>query len=364
MNTSPFDDEAKPALPFKKMSQTRWLARGQVMMNILQNWDLLKEYFNAVKNSGPQEARAKASGLSTFFNDPVTYLYLVFAAPLIKDCEGLNRTFQADFVDPEKSNTELDVFYQALRGRVFDEQGRQKSASEVDYGDSFEEQSWKFLESEAPVSRPKLELEIAKMKQRCSDLMVEMLVQMDSRLQGNKSMFKGMSYLQPGKVLSHTARAKFGDLPMRCLRDQAVEQEYRQIVCQNWLFEEIFKDGIPTDCVLFWSRILEFSGNAGKHPYAKLAEYALNCLILPTSNAFAERIFSVMSFMKNKLRNGMSSRLLDSIIRVRMMLAASNKCCRDFKVTDDMLEKFNTSMYITTQEDSVENEDLSVFDLL
>ena len=52
-----------------------------------------------------------------------------------------------------------------------------------------------------------------------------------------------------------------------------------------------------------------------------------------------------MSWVKSKYRNRKSIALLDAVIRVRLTLRFSNQCCRELKVTEEMLDLFNSAMY-------------------
>ena len=93
---------------------------------------------------------------------------------------------------------------------------------------------------------------------------------------------------------------------------------------------------IPQDTETFWSGILS------KHPnFRELATYSLTCLLTPVSNAVVELTFSLVTSIKTKLRNRMQLKLLESHVRIRSHLIHSNKCCKDFIVTPDMLERFN-----------------------
>lgn len=68
----------------------------------------------------------------------------------------------------------------------------------------------------------------------------------------------------------------------------------------------------------------------------------MSCLTTPTSNAVVERLFSSVTCVKNKLRNRLSSTMLDAIIRIRVHLQFKGKCCRNFEGTQHMLDLFNS----------------------
>ena len=92
----------------------------------------------------------------------------------------------------------------------------------------------------------------------------------------------------------------------------------------------------------FWSKIAQYEDALGHHEYEEIAEYALNCLVMPVSNASVERIFYHVTFIKSKLRNRMKTRMLEAILRIRIKLHFRNKCCVDFVPTRRMLDMFNS----------------------
>lgn len=169
------------------------------------------------------------------------------------------------------------------------------------------------------------------------------------RLPESRHVFSGLSGLSPSKLLSQTARFPFEQLPMQHLMAEnldELENQYRRILLHPWVEEEIFAAGIPKDTETFWSKIFSFEGGEGIFPYRPLAKYALSCLTMPISNAFVERIFSHVTYVKNKQRNRMSTGVLKAIIRIRTSLVLKGKCCQDLVISNEMLKRFNTrTMY-------------------
>jgi hypothetical protein len=51
-------------------------------------------------------------------------------------------------------------------------------------------------------------------------------------------------------------------------------------------------------------------------------------------------MFSLVSSVKTKARNRMQLNLLDAIVTVRAELLVSNKCCKDFTASPEMLKNF------------------------
>ena len=70
-----------------------------------------------------------------------------------------------------------------------------------------------------------------------------------------------------------------------------------------------------------------------------------HALVLLFPNALVERVFSHVNAVKTDKRNKMGLKMVESITRIRTTLVVRNKCCKDFVVTKEMLQRFNSDMY-------------------
>ena len=165
--------------------------------------------------------------------------------------------------------------------------------------------------------------------------------------------------MHPDKCLSQAARVPFNALPCPALMPDPdlIETQYRRILLHIWKEEEIFGGELPKDTAQFWAKILHYKHSDGQRPYKELAQYALDALSVPVSNAIVERVFSHVTYVKNKNSNSLSIKMLDAILRVRLTLKLKGKCCTDLEITPKMLELFTKAMYVNEEE----LEDLSSF---
>lgn len=336
------EDVVGNPLPFKKTSCTRWLVRGTVIYNILVNWLELKTYFQQESRCATQKARYKARMIFDIINDDINQLYFIFLCPIIQEFEKVNALFQSQNVEPENLVKELNIHYQSLERRLYSHEGNLLQIHEVDFGAHFSHELMKYKQHNSNADA------VNNLLKRCHEFLLELLKEVKERLPENKEVFKKMSWLKPSKVLNQVDRISFKELPLPHLMDdpQAVESQYRKIILHEWKEEEIFKDFFPAEnTVLFWSKIKKYTNGTGNQPYRELADYALNCLSLPISNAEVERIFSQLSLIKNKVRNNLSLKMLDSIIRIRTYFQSKGICCNAFQPSTDMLNSFNSNMY-------------------
>lgn len=106
----------------------------------------------------------------------------------------------------------------------------------------------------------------------------------------------------------------------------------------------------------FWACVLNTSNAIGEYPFKELASFALRAITLPVSNAVVERLFSFMNNIKDKKRNKLQLSMLDSLLRLSVHLKTFNKCCTDFEVSRDMLNRFTSNIYENFSSDELEND--------
>ena len=197
------------------------------------------------------------------------------------------------------------------------------------------------------------------MKQRCLDMLNECITQVEQHLPDQKNVFVGLTALCPDVILSQTRRVDFQQLPFMHLMEanfDTIENEYRQLIHVNWK-EEFPENQIPNDTETFWTLMHKKASSSGK--FLAISVYALSCLTIPLSNAIVERLFSTVTFVKNKQRNRIKVKTLAAITRIRAALHFQSKCCKDFQVTERMFQLFNSkNMYLSQKDD-----DCEVFDL-
>ena len=153
------------------------------------------------------------------------------------------------------------------------------------------------------------------------------------RIPKSNDLFRGLSALHPDKCLSQAAQVPFNALPSQGLMSDPdlIETQYGKILLHIWKEEEIFGGELPNDSAQFWAKILQYKLSDDQQPYKELAQYALDSLSVRVSNAIVERIFSHVTYVKNKNSNSLSIKMLDAILRVCLTLKLQGKCCTDLE---------------------------------
>ena len=207
-------------------------------------------------------------------------------------------------------------------------------------------------------------------------MLAEALSQLKLRLPESKQIFHNLAELSPTVVLNQATRPKFNELPfIHTIPDKLqrqTEEQYRRIPFVDWTAQPFFSSkGLNLDTKNFWIGVRE------NNSFVDLANYALTCLTTPVSNATVERIFSLVTNVKTKPRNRLQLHTLDAIVRIRSDMVLSNKCCKQFADTQNMLRRWTsenmygfeskttpvpcTSSSSTSVTEETGEEDISVF---
>lgn len=91
-----------------------------------------------------------------------------------------------------------------------------------------------------------------------------------------------------------------------------------------------------------WKIILEATDFENNKMFPNLESIVYAVLSFPHSNAEAERIFSIVTDVKNKKRNRLSNDTVSAICVTRSSFQAEEKTCVDFEVDSNHLELHNS----------------------
>lgn len=111
-------------------------------------------------------------------------------------------------------------------------------------------------------------------------------------------------------------------------------------ILQQWQII-YFVDWSPLngDPVTFWAKVAAYKNAADVNTFNELCEFAIAVLSLPHSNAEVERLFRAMSIIKNKLRNKLSEKTLNSLLTIRNQLKIKDKNCSTYELPDDVVNQ-------------------------
>jgi hypothetical protein len=239
---------------------------------------------------------------------------------------------------------------------------------DVDFGVIFDKECHEISYGKGDREAKKVE----DVRNRAWAFMLKLLEETEKRLPSNIAVFKQQAFFSPATVLG-TTQKRFGEMPFReCVENDEdlaeLEEQWRQVSQVAWAEAEPFKSQqVPSDPVIFWMGVGNYrvggttkaidedaatvddpatDGETDDHKiFQKLANFVLGRLTIAHSTAAVERTFSIVSCVKSKLRNRMSTSTLEAILRCRTYLYNRGKCCKSLEVTAPMLSLFTSQIY-------------------
>lgn len=190
---------------------------------------------------------------------------------------------------------------------------------------------------------------------RCINFLMEFAKQLRQRLP--EKVLKKLSVISVSNAIRYNKESLIPLLEeLQILPTQAskIEMQWRSLESSMWSCKD--------DTNEFWGEVYNFKDAVGHNPYKELADFALQFLVLPISNADVERLFSVKNSIKTKVRNRMQTEMLNSIIRIRSKLKREKTYCYAFKISNELLDAIQHKFASSTGNDDLDIETLSYID--
>lgn len=173
-------------------------------------------------------------------------------------------------------------------------------------------------------------------RKNCLEFYICASIEMKKRLPINNILFNMMSFIKPMFVLYQDKRndtlsflSLLGQKFSNYLDVVKLEIEWRNL---PFMFNETEKKSFESLSIEeFWQRIGEAKNFNNELIASNVYKLANFILILPYSNAESERIFSLVTDIKSKKRNKLSSETLNSICVIKSSFLANTTTCKTFQ---------------------------------
>lgn len=344
-------------LKIVRACDTRWLSIELAVKRIESQWLELKTHFEI---AATVESCHKAQILKKLYSDK-NLLYLKFLKPLLSDVQKVNKMFESNDADPTLLLSELyvlvkDLCYQiVLKCDHFDPLNsclKDFFVATPYFNYNFE----KFLKSKKDVINAEIEKEI---RTTCRNFIAELIYQIRQRLPKNFLNLKNTNFFSVENSLKRNKcklyenfKDEMPDLSIEEISN--LEQQWQKLSSYEWINQNTTID--------FWINVFEYKNALNENPFNELASFVMKFLVLPFSNAEVERVFSGMNLIKTKIRNRMMLNTMNSLLYIRCGLKRLNKCCENFKITNDLIKKCDRNIYYNdmSSDDSEANEEHSL----
>lgn len=336
-----FNVEKKKIL---KLSKTRWLSLHNCVVRILENWDVLRNYFTL---AAIEDKSQSAEQILVEFNDNSIKAYLLFLKYSLHFFNSFNALFQSRNILIHKLYlSSQQIIHQIALNFMVPETLKHISTLNVD-----DEKNFKHLtdinvgpECESFLRTQPLEF-VLKIKLNCLNFYKTALKEMVKRLPYNDTLFEELTFLNAKIALYDESRVKVNDLSSIAIRLENID--ITKLAVEWNILPTIFNDVEKKELASLkidemWKKILDFKDFNDEKMFPNLELLVESVLTFPHSNAEAERIFSIVTDVKNKKRNSLCDDTISAICKIRSSFQAENTNCVNFEVESRHLELFKT----------------------
>jgi len=322
-----------------KLSGTRWLVLQKCVTRLLENWEVFKHYFYLevfeVKNKSAQD-------IHNLLEDDHVKAYMLFLKYVLHFFNQFNALFQSRATLIHKlSRSSQQLIEQIGYNFLIPEALKNMSIDMVE--------SRNFLPANKIYLGPECERFllnhssefVQEIKLKCLDFYITATEEMIKRLPFNDIIFRDLNFLNFQIVLGDQARTivpnlthiatHFGTFDITTLAF-----EWRILPT---MFNDADKDILASlNLEDMWNKIFETKNFNDQPMFPNLEKLVYAIFSLPHSNAEAERIFSIVTDVKDKKRNRMNIDTLNAMCKIRSAFQARNIDCRTFQVDERHLE--------------------------
>ncbi|KAL0812029.1 hypothetical protein ABMA28_009423 [Loxostege sticticalis] len=285
-------------LKILRSSDTRWLSVEQTVTRILSQWEELKLHFSLNKYNC-----FTAELLHSMYEDERNRLYICYLRSILNDVQIGVKSFESEDSNPVALLNTLMTLLRSVCNRVL-----MPTAATTD-------KDYLSIQIEAHLNpEPNLgylfELQFT----------VKLGKEIQQRLPSNYIILEKMCQLSVENTLRQGKDNKIADLATELgFDDEAIDK-----LLQQW-------HGIS------YAEVRKYTNAAGINTFQELSDLAISALSLPHSNAEVERAFSAMNIVKNKLRNKMAVKTLNSILLIRNQLKIMKENCFSYELPADVI---------------------------
>lgn len=342
-------------------AQTRWLSLLEVVKRINEQWAPLTLYFTE-KRFDAQLVIAET--ILQQLQDPQVKIFYAFLEYILGQIVSANAYFQSEKVVIADTYTKMLSLLKNLL----------KLYMSAQYVDSTEpcdldpqrEDTFIYLHSMylgVKVLDLMQKCENNDMKEdtykRCRQFLMTACMQIKLRYDFSNKLFLLLNNISPAKVLDTNHRLpSLYDLMKLVPRIidtniasdlQVIDDEWRNLI--NYVSK--LKDFQKEEPDVFWSQISKLQAGNDTFLFKNVANFCLNLLSLPHSNATCERIFSKVNLIKTKTRNKLITDTVNGLL-LSSQCVREHKSCVLFTPTDKMISYVQNSNILYKNSESLD----------
>ena len=340
-------------------SKTRWLALGNCVSRVLNQWPVLFALFAQAKI---EDRNSVADLIFSELNNPFNKAYLQFLNYILPTFNSFNMLFQSEKIIIPSFANEAERFLRILASNFLTSENTKGNAiykcnpkhpsnllplKDIKIGAAAEE-TLKGIQNSSDNDVSKY---IETFKIRCLQFYQAAFSESVNRLPPQQGIMRSLAFLEPTVALGVNKTIQKSNISLGPLTQKFKTKINSELVENEWCLLSSFFSTEEKAAYLnlpvleFWKQIDECQNFNCEYLFRNLAKLAKICLSFPHSNATVERIFSMVSDIKTKKRNRLSSETLSALVRVKLDMKDMKKMCYDYPVSDEMLKLFEENVY-------------------
>ncbi|KYM93750.1 hypothetical protein ALC62_15647 [Cyphomyrmex costatus] len=324
-----------------KLSNTRWLVLHKCVTRILDNWDVLTNFFILAVH---EDKLKSAETILSELNNITIKSYLLFLKFSLHFFNSFNAFFQSRKILVHKLfENSQQMIRQIAQNFMTLEALKDIVNLDVENENNILSLDNIYVGSECENLLATLPLEEAQeIRVKCLKFYKTAVREMLKRLPYKGAFFQHLTFLNPDIALFDEARIKIKDLS--CIAARIAKNINFSTLNYEWrilpsVFNNLKKKELAClEINEMWKKILEFKDCSEEQMFPNLEIIVEAVFSLPHSNAEAERIFSIVTDVKNKKRNRLSVETISAICIARSSFQAEGTNCINFEVDSRHLE--------------------------
>ncbi|XP_076686770.1 uncharacterized protein LOC143378731 [Andrena cerasifolii] len=340
----------------RKVTQpTRWLAQSECIKRVLNQWTVL---FSVFAEESSEKHADVAKRIFSSFNCPYTKAYLQFMDYILAIFTELNKLLQSSKILVHRLLPECYRLLKTLGGNFL----KSKYLKEpnihkinVNNADNLLPLTKMFtgagcMATLSKIANGNLEGNEDMMQfytniQKCYQSAFQNIV---NGVPFDDTFLNALDFLNPQTALDID---KHRHDQLNCILNKFNSKFDHDIVVNEWhvlpfTFAEEAKEKLQVMSLhQFWHEMSITTNAEDERILPNISKLAQLCLSLPHSNADVERYFSTLAQIKTRDRNRLNTETIAAITRIKLDLKNKNAHWDDYKITDDMLNLFDNSMY-------------------
>lgn len=328
-------------LKITKICDTRWLSIYTAVERIVSQWEALCKHFERAKSD---EKCYLAGILHEMYKNEKNYCYFLFLKQVLEPVWRANQSFQSNN-DPFKLIDGLVLCVNSVAGKILNPTAHVDVFKTRNLGSYVDPKPYFGVTCEAKfkiIAKEKDgQSEVVGIRTRCINFALKLLDELKSRLPDN---YQQLQLMQELTIENTLKRVKSSLVPLMQVMGVAtididsIENQWKDMIYVKWDQDVVDSK----DSLRFWNNVYNYTDASGNNPFQKLANFVLEVLSLPLSNADVERVFSAMNLTKSKTRNRMGLQLLVAIVAIKFGLRITGSCCHDYPVPASVAKKIGT----------------------